>query len=452
MIVNIDRLVVMTIRGSFWRKVSGAVPRLVLAAFVAVVIARPLELWIFASEVSKQISQEERKAAADRLLSARQSARDVFDTGVASWRTTLGVGGLDTAAVSSEQRLAECRIEQEHLQGEWLRELNEGAGGRRPGIGPALRRKEQMFNQKRTDCDTMKERAESARQSAATARGQLRASIEGPEGIRDTALIRADREYEKEIDALNKPRAASLLERERALAALSSAEPDVGRMVLVITLLFLLVEILPVIAKLMAGSTVYDSALSQRERMAMAITDVSFAAETELKEAGEFSARLHAQLLRQRAAFRRRAIALQRIAVRDVLDQARTQWAAPATVVDAMKDAMTQAAHEAVTVSSGVVAGEPPAPEGSMQPHSPPSAPRVQVRQYFTGRVPAVSVFLASLLAVVATVVILRKFDTPFKNDLGIAVAVGSLVAAILALGFAPSGERLSHDAEGGRA
>jgi hypothetical protein len=454
MIVNIDRLVVMTIRGSFWRKVGGAVPRLLLAAFIAVVIARPLELLIFNPEVERAMKLEElrlRNEATERLHRAQRSAEDALKSGVEVAREALGVDRQRAVVDSINKQVTECGAGQARMFQEWSDEMNKSVGGRPSGPGPVSDQKLRMFNGKREECERTARSAESARQSAEMTQSQLNVSIKGLEDTRNTARQRAVREFEIYTTTLDSTRAGSLLARERALSALSSTEPDVGRMVLVVTLLFLLVEILPVIAKLMAGSTVYDAALSQRERTAMAITNGASAAETELKEAEEFSAKLHAQLLRQRAAFRRRALALQRIAVRDVLDQARTGWKAPSAVVDAMIEAMTKAAHEAVTGSSGVMAGEPPGPEDSVQHHSPPSTPRVQVRQYFTGHVPVVLVFLASLLAVVASFMILGWVDASSKNDLAIALAVGSLVPAILALGLSPSHGRLSHDAEGGR-
>ena len=57
MIFNLDRFIVSTMKkkGSFIRDFTSALPRLVLAVLIAIVIAKPLELKIFESEIDAEL-------------------------------------------------------------------------------------------------------------------------------------------------------------------------------------------------------------------------------------------------------------------------------------------------------------------------------------------------------------------------------------------------------------
>ena len=58
MIFNLDRYIVSSIKktGTWWNQVLMAIPRLILAAFLGVIISKPLELKIFEKEVNKQLN------------------------------------------------------------------------------------------------------------------------------------------------------------------------------------------------------------------------------------------------------------------------------------------------------------------------------------------------------------------------------------------------------------
>ncbi len=58
MIFNLDRYIVSSIKktGSAWNQVLMAIPRLILAIFLGIIISKPLELKIFEKEVNKQLN------------------------------------------------------------------------------------------------------------------------------------------------------------------------------------------------------------------------------------------------------------------------------------------------------------------------------------------------------------------------------------------------------------
>ena len=58
MIFNLDRYIVSSIKktGTVWNQILMAIPRLILATFLGIIISKPLELKIFEKEVNKQLN------------------------------------------------------------------------------------------------------------------------------------------------------------------------------------------------------------------------------------------------------------------------------------------------------------------------------------------------------------------------------------------------------------
>ena len=58
MIFNLDRYIVSSIKktGTWWNQILMAIPRLILATFLGIIISKPLELKIFEKEVNKQLN------------------------------------------------------------------------------------------------------------------------------------------------------------------------------------------------------------------------------------------------------------------------------------------------------------------------------------------------------------------------------------------------------------
>ena len=79
-IFNLDRLIVMSIRKredrKWWMEILQALPRLVLAVFISLVIAKPLEIRIFESKLEYQLALDKRTAL-ERL---RQDLNVSYDT------------------------------------------------------------------------------------------------------------------------------------------------------------------------------------------------------------------------------------------------------------------------------------------------------------------------------------------------------------------------------------
>jgi len=78
MIFNLDRYIVMSMKkkGQFWKEIGMAGPRLFLAVLIAFVIAKPLELKLFESEIAAELVLKEQEVykAQEDLLKNRYTA------------------------------------------------------------------------------------------------------------------------------------------------------------------------------------------------------------------------------------------------------------------------------------------------------------------------------------------------------------------------------------------
>src|SRR5262245_6853584 len=130
-IFNIDRFLVSSLRKSEERSLRRvlasellpASPRILFAVVIALTIAEPLELRLFASEIEARI-----EANRDRLVGARQqSLRQLAEPRDAS--TRLELSRIDSELAASRQRL-------ELLRREYIEESDGRGGSLRIGDGP----------------------------------------------------------------------------------------------------------------------------------------------------------------------------------------------------------------------------------------------------------------------------------------------------------------------------
>ena len=79
-IFNLDRFIVASFRkqGDFWKECLQAIPRILLAGAIAIVVARPLELEIFRSEV-RQILAEQRTEKMETMRRSHEERLSVHD-------------------------------------------------------------------------------------------------------------------------------------------------------------------------------------------------------------------------------------------------------------------------------------------------------------------------------------------------------------------------------------
>lgn len=263
----IDRFVVMTIdlssHASRWRTFLAAGSRLLLAVFVAFVVARPLELRIFEPEISGHLQ--------NRWM-ARLEAETV------QIRETLAQQQL---AYEGNQRLADerarhaelalesgtCRTDEVELRAATHGECDGSLGTRLVGVGPICDLKRQDLEAVKARCAGLDERLAASDATAAAIEadnervfGELRAAAEA-------RIADAERETAAQIAAIGAGESGSLLTRLDALNAVASQSAGMAWAIWFVTLLFVAIETLPVALKLMvAGRGNYSARIAEDER------------------------------------------------------------------------------------------------------------------------------------------------------------------------------------------
>jgi hypothetical protein len=147
MIFNLDRFIVASMRksGNFFRQFFAATPRIILAALLGVVIAKPLELRIFQKEIDKQLN-----VIINRNKTALQDSVNV--------RYTQLAGSFSQERDSIYSRINSLRDEYNvastELEKEVVGTATETTTGKE-GYGPNAKRKEELKQAKKEELDAL---------------------------------------------------------------------------------------------------------------------------------------------------------------------------------------------------------------------------------------------------------------------------------------------------------
>lgn len=236
MIFNLDRYIVSTMRkrGSFLREFASALPRIVVAVIISLVIALPLELKIFEKEINPELVLMEQKVFADQ----EKSVRDRFARTDANLQSQLN--GLDSAlAIKVAQRDRLLQL---------AREEADGTGGSRvKNLGPIYKIKKADADKAQTELDNFRIQNESQRSDV----------------IRK--LNQNDSLRKESLATLQFAHRDGPAARMEALSNLKSKSEPIAIAGLFIMLLIIAVETAPVFVKLITPKGPYDNLLAIEE-------------------------------------------------------------------------------------------------------------------------------------------------------------------------------------------
>lgn len=243
-IFNFDRFLVSTMRKygvSKRKQMWMAVPRLALALLIGLTIARPLELKIFEKEVNvKMVENLHKKIQLNDSLLARENT------------------ALIRTAEEERNRLTTRKLAIEdslhRLQSGYIQEADGTGGSGRRGIENLTRLKMNAYQQ--------------ATQAYQPELALLSNQIAGQDTI--LANTRADMQEKRKQYEITAMANMGFLERNKALADLENEESSVWWTSLLISLLIILIEIGPVLSKLIMPIGPYDIALAKEELIQMA--------------------------------------------------------------------------------------------------------------------------------------------------------------------------------------
>ncbi|MEV5414037.1 DUF4407 domain-containing protein [Thermopolyspora sp. NPDC052614] len=293
-VLNLDRWLVSAATGMWQRRVLMMFPRLLMAALLGVVIAEPLVLRVFETAVEQHVKdgrEQARELEQARWIGcnpkppAPPTRRDcdaarLASVGVESRSDTI------TKLEASARRL-ETRIDraEKHLSDlvelarkECVGEDGEGLSGKR-GEGPLCirNRADAADFEARSGLDKDRTRLNGLRDQIARLRGPLAAE----EADFEARLDRAIRERLDDLPTKDDP--IGLLERMKALHELTAANPYLFAASWLIRLFLIVIDCLPVLVKLMGGTTAYDRMVATEIRRREEV----HAREAELRAKGE---------------------------------------------------------------------------------------------------------------------------------------------------------------------
>jgi hypothetical protein len=236
LIFNLDRYIVSSLKkkGYFFRDFGLALPRIVLAVIISIVISKPLELKIFETEINAEIismQQEKRKEHEDLLKSRYQNDIDK----------------LDTEILAINEKMGGLRANKDNLKLDALGEADGTGGSKIRNMGPIYKAK--MAAAAQADEDLKAKEAESAPQLAEK------------EARKKVILAERDADMKKmEFAALT-----GFASRMEALSRVTTKSHAVLIASLFLMLLFIAIETAPLFVKLISERSPYDYLLDKIE-------------------------------------------------------------------------------------------------------------------------------------------------------------------------------------------
>ena len=238
MIFNLDRYIVSSLKmtSSFGRNFVHAFPRLVLAIIIAIVIAKPLELKIFQTEIDAELSimRQENKAQQEDLVSARFQSR---------------VDTLQSEIVVLKNEIEEYEQHRDTLAAIAIMEADGTGGSLQRNLGP-------IYRAKKVDADK--------------AQAELQAVLARNEPLinQKLAMLNSIKDnQEAEITRLEEASLTGFASRMEALSRLAQNSQAIWIANLFIMLLFIAIETAPLFVKLISSRSPYDLELDKHEHV-----------------------------------------------------------------------------------------------------------------------------------------------------------------------------------------
>lgn len=236
MIFNLDRFIVSSMRkeGRPRREFFLALPRIILAVIISIVIAKPLELKIFEKEIEPELVLMEQQKYGEQEDKVKQRFLPVQDS------LKREIAALKAEVVrQAEKRDAFIKLAQEEADGT--------GGSKRKNLGP-------IYKVKKANADSVQVELTKLEQRNAARIKILDAMILSNDSLLTAAIASLER------GKMNGPSG-----RMEALARLTENSSAMAWAHWFIMLLFIAIETAPVFVKLISGKGPYDNLLTIEE-------------------------------------------------------------------------------------------------------------------------------------------------------------------------------------------
>lgn len=236
MIFNLDRYIVSTMKKkeSFLSNFGMSFPRIVLALLIAIVIAKPLELKIFESEIESELVllQQEKYMLQDGLVRDRFMIQiDTLKSEIEAWKAEIKDKGTERAGLLA---LA-------------LAEADGTGGSKQKNLGPIYKSKKAAADNAQLELDKLK-----ANNDVLIASHQDRVNTH-------------QEKMNQELDNLKRISMNGFASRIEGLERASKKSDAIRWASIFIMLLFMAIELAPILTKLMMDKSPYDMILEDHE-------------------------------------------------------------------------------------------------------------------------------------------------------------------------------------------
>ena len=271
-IMTLDRYFVTSMHktkeNTFWNGLKVGWLRVLLAAFIGIIIARPLELRIAAPEIdialTSQYEDQVQKIKNDFDAKEMEADTQKIDQNQRA-RFDAAIAGF----IASKEELQGEINELQAIANEWAEkvncECNGACGTMKRGRGPACRFNEERFAEAKRKLDDARRTNEKAIARLDVLIGAQQDSIKSRLATASKRIeakkeeIRVDRAME--LANLEESNRNSLINRNKVLAKLASEDSSVFWIIALLTALFIFLETAPILVKLIAPYGSYDEIL-----------------------------------------------------------------------------------------------------------------------------------------------------------------------------------------------
>lgn len=242
-IFNLDRYIVSSLvkptgdKGgfsNFFREIPPAIPRFLLASVIAIAVSNPIELRLFQKEIDTQIAEDLEKFKLD------YNTNSIFKKEIAKIKSDQKAEKISVDLTNKEAQIAS-------LEADYVKEIQGITGTKKYGYGIAAKTIENTLKKLRTEADSIK-RAYNSKDTTNLAKiNQLELDHKA--------------NFDKEIK--NRTENVGFLARNMALGKLQASSPVVWATSWFLRLLFLILEISPLLVKLLSPKGIYDYQLEK---------------------------------------------------------------------------------------------------------------------------------------------------------------------------------------------
>lgn len=241
MIFNLDRYIVSSIKktGTWWNQILMAVPRLILATFLGIIISKPLELKIFEKEVNKQLNTIIQRNKTQ--LQAEMNGRILQQS-----------GPFETEKKQISSKIADYQKSYDSAAVELEKEIlgkQSGLTSGKVGFGSNAKRKSELKEQRRKDLENYQK--------------QIAPRLEYLD--KEISKVYTNIENERNKTETFEDKFNGFAARLQALDELGKSSAIIGLAASFIMGLFICLEISPVLVKLISSVGPYDYLLDKTE-------------------------------------------------------------------------------------------------------------------------------------------------------------------------------------------